>query len=243
MKLIFLHGLTGSHYNFDDMKNEFADTFDTISFDIIGFASAEKPKTTYNKQLYMNFLETKIKDKCIIVGHSMGAILAKDFAIKYPELVQRIYLISYPLQRNQDGIRDILNKDILIKFYMSNSLISRFFCNSKIVWKYFYLWIIFIFKNKYYLSAQDYFKHTYNSVYSSIVDYIEKDDWKTINKVKEKAVFISGEKDFYVDKTLLKNFKHYTIPNMGHLFASYQVEIIKIIKDDIKSNLSKKTAI
>ena len=120
---------------------------------------------------------------------------------------------------------------------MSNSIVSRLFCDSKIIWKYFYLIIVFIFKRESYLSAKDYFKHTYNSVYSSVVDYIENDDWNTIRMVKDKAVFISGEKDFYVDKTLLENFIHYTIKDMGHLFGSHQTEIISIIKKDLNINL------
>lgn len=78
----------------------------------------------------MTFLEGKIKDNYIIVGHSMGAMLAKDFALEHPALVKRIYLLSYPLQKDKNGIKNILNKDIFIKFYMRNSIFSRLFCKS-----------------------------------------------------------------------------------------------------------------
>ena len=235
MNIIFLHGLTGSHHNFDGFKTYFKNA---KSFDIIGFASERKPKTTYDKQLFLDFLETKIHEDCIIIGHSMGAILAKDFAILHPELVKRVYLLSYPLQKDQNGIKNILNKDIFVRFYMSNSILSKSFCSSKAVWKYLLLVFIFIFAKDSYNSAKDSFKHTYNSVYSSIIDYIEKDDWKSIQLIKDKLLFISGENDFYVDKDLINNFNHVTIANMSHLFSGYENEISKIINNDMSSNKS-----
>lgn len=66
-----------------------------------------------------------------------------------------------------------------------------------------------------------------------MVDYIEQDDWKSIQKVKNKTVFISGSNDFYVDKALLKDFKHYTIAKMRHLFFGYEEQIAEITKLDM----------
>lgn len=234
MKIVFLHGLVGSSHNFDELSKYFPNS---KAIDIIGFASAEKPETTYDKELFINYLEKYINKKCIIIGHSMGAIIAKDFAIKHPELVEQIYLLSYPLQKDQYSIEKILNKDIWVKLYMSNSSASHFFCSSKNIWKYPFLLLISLFAKKHYLSARDYFKHNYNSVYSSTKDYIEKDNWTEINVIKDKAVFITGQNDFYADKTLLKNFQNFTIPKMGHMFFGYEEKIAKIIKEDIKTNL------
>jgi len=75
---------------------------------LIGFGRETKPKVTYDKDLFLAVLEKKIVVSSILVGHSMGAILAKEFALKHPDLVERIYTINYPLQEGPEKMERVL---------------------------------------------------------------------------------------------------------------------------------------
>lgn len=228
-KIYFLHGITGSKNNFIYLAKHFPNS---ESFDLIGWGSERKPNVTYDKKLYLNFIEDRIKQKCIIVGHSLGAILAKEFALQNPNLVEKLFLISYPLQENPKKLRKIWENERSLSIYLKNGFISRLICHSKIVYKYLFLPFAYLFNRKYYLSIRDYFHHTYQSLSSSISDTILKDNWHTLLKIKDKVVLIVGEKDWYVDKKLAQRFAYFEIRNMGHIFFNHEDEIAEIIKNN-----------
>jgi 3-oxoadipate enol-lactonase len=227
MKTYFIHGLAGSKNNFKYLQEYFPNS---ESFDLPGFGREEKPDVVYDKEFFINFLEKKIRDKCILVGHSMGSMVAKDFALKHPDLVEKLYLISYPLQKSPKALSKIYNHNSFISMFMKDGLWSRFLCNSKHYYKYIIFPFAFIFKHKYYDSIKDYFLHTHHSLMSSMDDMIMKDDYKELFKVKDKAVLIYGENDLYVDKSLMKEFNSYEIKGMGHYFFGYEEKIKKIIE-------------
>src|SRR3989338_8495283 len=97
IKIVFLHGLAGSWRNFEYLKKEFPD-YQTISFDLIGFGREAKPKIDYTVDDFMEFLDKKLRLsednnlQYVLVGHSLGALLAKEVAKKYPNKVTKIFL-------------------------------------------------------------------------------------------------------------------------------------------------------
>ncbi len=229
MKVYFLHGVTGSKNNFIYLAKHFPNS---ESFDLIGWGNEKKPKVTYDKKLYLNFIKPKIRKRCILVGHSLGAILAKEFALQNPNLVEKLFLISYPLQENPQGLKNVWLNERSFSMYLKNGFISRIVCNSKAIYKYLFLPFSFIVNQKYYLSIRDYFHHTYQSLSSSIKDTILKDDWHTLLKIKSKVVLIVGQNDWYVDKKLAQRFAYFEIRNMGHIFFNHEDEIAEIIKNN-----------
>ncbi|MEB3232376.1 MAG: alpha/beta fold hydrolase [Leptolyngbyaceae bacterium] len=77
------------------------------SLDLLGFGWSEKGATTYNSQLWLeqihDFWATFIRQPMVLVGHSLGALVASRVAVDRPDLVQRLVLVTVPNTR-QDMI-------------------------------------------------------------------------------------------------------------------------------------------
>lgn len=231
--VVFLHGLCGSQDNFSDLQKYFANS---SSFDLIGFGRERKPDKEYDKECFLRFLETKIRSQCVLVGHSMGAILAKEFAIRHPNLIKRVYAIGYPLQKTPEKMEAAIRRDGFMAMYLDGNMFAKFACRSKIVYKYLLMPFGLIFYPKRFLSFWHYFSHTYESASNSIKNTILRDEYESIAGVKDRVVFISGDKDLHVDEALLQNYRHELIPGMGHIFFGYENEIAGIIKQYEEEN-------
>ena len=69
------------------------------------------------------FDELKIKEKIVIVGHSMGAMLATEFVIKYPERVRKLIIsdgLIFPLKKNFFRTASDIICDTLYNFFNPN---------------------------------------------------------------------------------------------------------------------------
>ncbi|MBS3168370.1 alpha/beta fold hydrolase [Candidatus Woesearchaeota archaeon] len=225
-KILFLHGSAGSRNNFKYLIKELKG-YNCISFDLIGYGNEKKPEVIYNVDLFLKFIKEKLNDKKIdyIVGHSMGAILAKEFALN--NKIRKVFLINYPMDKEK--VKNHWFSGIFIR----DSLFSRMLCHTKIIWKYILYPFFFIFNYKYFDSFKDYFKHTNHSEMSSVNNVFMKDNLENLDKIKDKVIFISGEKDHFVIRNVSSKYKEYLIKKMGHSFFCYEKEISKIIKKEI----------
>lgn len=230
--IIFIHGLAGSHNNFMYLRRYFKDS---LAFDLPGFGREKKPKVVYTKNFFLKFIEEKITERygknaqCILVGHSLGAILAKDYALAHPTQVKKIFLIGYPLQKTRAALRHKLETHLTNRMFVKKDIFSQIMCRTKIFWKYAVLPFLWLFNRKYYCSYRDYFLHTYHSETSTIHETILKDDPYEVFKLKEKAILIVGEHDTFVNFEMTKNIKTHIISKMGHEFFGFEEKIARVI--------------
>jgi pimeloyl-ACP methyl ester carboxylesterase len=233
--VVFLHGLVGSKNNFEYLGKEFSN-YKTMSLDLIGFGREIKPKINYTLDVYMEFLDRKLKlskdinTKYILVGHSLGALLAKEIAKKYPNKIIKIFLMGYPfLEKN----KVLNNRRFFDGRYVEGIWWTKIICQTRIIWKILSLPFIFLFGYKYRKSYLDYFNHTYQSAYGTIHNVILNDKKEDLFEIFDKVVFINGQKDGSADLEFAKKFKHYFIKSVGHSFFNHEAEIAKVIKDEI----------
>ncbi len=228
-KMYFIHGLTGSKNNFIHLQAHFPGS---ESFDLAGFGEADKPDASYDKEFYVQFLETKIKTRATLVGHSMGSILAKEFALAHPELVEKLFLISYPIQKDgkllEQMIKDPMSR-ALIGDGRYSKLMNRIDQSTKVL----AVPLSFIFWHKYYLTVRDYYRHTPASLARAAHNTVFKDNYRTLYDVKDKATLIVGERDRNVDQGLLSDFDYHIIPKMRHYFFGYEDQIATTIKQTL----------
>jgi len=227
--IVFIHGMAGSKNNFKYLSPKFPGS---LIFDLPGFGEAPKPNVKYDKELFIEFLEKKITKPSILVGHSLGAILACDFAIKHPNLVNKVFCINYPLQKSRKNLRISIMDSWIGRLFITENLFSKILCRTKRVWKYIFLPIAYLLQPKYFDSTKDYFKHTYQSEISTLRDTILQDDPNKLSKINDKIFFIAGEHDPLLEKKLLTEFKHKIIPKMGHLFFEYEDQVAEIIANN-----------
>jgi pimeloyl-ACP methyl ester carboxylesterase len=107
--VIFLHGFGGSidhwRHNFAVMGEEHT----VYALDLVGFGASRKPQTEYKislwvEQLY-DFWQTFIGEPTIIVGNSIGSLVALVAAATYPEMAKSLVMISlFDLSAEQELI-------------------------------------------------------------------------------------------------------------------------------------------
>lgn len=99
--VLFLHGWLGSwRYWFPTME-VVADHFRTYSFDFWGFGDSQRKSTQASIQNYadqvIRFLDELGIDRVLLVGHSMGGMVALKTAINHPERIMRVATVGAPI--------------------------------------------------------------------------------------------------------------------------------------------------
>ncbi len=100
--IVFLHGIGNSQDSWGDVYKKLPHNVEIIGLDLLGFGKSAKPTwVTYNaktqaKAVLATLLRYGIKRRVIIVGHSMGAIVAVEVARRAPFLVSSLILCSPP---------------------------------------------------------------------------------------------------------------------------------------------------
>jgi len=235
IKIIFIHGLLGSKYNFEYLEKEFSQYY-TESVELIGFGREHKPRVEYDINDFLGALEQKLnlnednEIQLILIGHSMGALLAKELTIKHPNKVIKSFLISYPFH---DKEKVLERYNFFDRKYAEGTWWTKILCKTEILYKWLFYPYFFIFKFKYRRSYVDFFNHTYQSAHGSIRNTIFKDKKENLSAITEKVILINGEKDRSVDFLFLKGFNNYIIARMGHVFFGYEKEIADVIKSNI----------
>jgi pimeloyl-ACP methyl ester carboxylesterase len=89
--MIWLHGLFGNWKVWEETMTFFMDHYCTISYDARGHGDSEVPENqdVYSQEIMVEDLFGVFNalniDRAVIGGHSMGANVALNFAIRYPE--------------------------------------------------------------------------------------------------------------------------------------------------------------
>ena len=108
--ILLIHGSGLTHIVWS-LHEQFytAQGFNVLSVDLPGHGSSEGPSLKSIEEIsdwiksLMNQIDIK---KIIIIGHSQGGLVGIDFASRYPELTEKIVLVSnsYKMPVNQDLI-------------------------------------------------------------------------------------------------------------------------------------------
>lgn len=96
--VIFLHGYTDSWHSFETVLSYLPDNIHAFVPSQRGHGNSSKLGISYHPKNFAAdvaaFMKVKGLAKAIIVGHSMGGIIAQQFALDYPELAKGIVLIG-----------------------------------------------------------------------------------------------------------------------------------------------------
>ncbi|MBR6166125.1 alpha/beta fold hydrolase [Candidatus Saccharibacteria bacterium] len=119
LTIVFIHGIAASFAAWKNTIPELSKDRDLskvrfIAFDLIGFGKSEKPKwfdydyAAYRKTITRTLKKLKINTPLIICGHSMGCLIAMDYAANGDLLVDQLVLISPPIIRAKEvaGVQD-----------------------------------------------------------------------------------------------------------------------------------------
>ena len=96
--IILLHGLGASAERWLPIIPYMSNDYRVIMPDIIGFGYSDKPVTNYTPKFFMEFLSGFMKntgiEKPVIVGSSLGGRILIEYAIHYPQNIEKMILVS-----------------------------------------------------------------------------------------------------------------------------------------------------
>jgi len=239
--VVFLHSslLTSAMWN--SQINYFSPKYKVITFDFCGYGKSDLPKGVYSDyEDLKTILDAKNIDKAVIAGCSYGGSVALDFALKYPEYVKKLVLITpaingyrYPLKLTIESVKNFRNAR---KWGIEKA--AEMFINNK-YWNYFVPQDNNIkeeFKNIFIEN-----KNFYNGNYAK-KQTVKPAAIKRLSEIHNDALLIGTEHDSKFNKEAvkivsknIKGIKIYEIKNCGHLpNMEKSEEVNKIIEEYIK---------
>lgn len=96
--LVLIHGWTCNLDYWRDQVPDFAKRNRVIALDLPGHGQSDKPELVYSMDLFARSVEAVIRDakveRAVLVGHSMGTPIARQFYRKYPQKTLAIVIID-----------------------------------------------------------------------------------------------------------------------------------------------------
>lgn len=110
-RVVLLHGLGGKAVDWQPVVDELDhNNIQLVALDLLGFGSSPKPEWSdfdvddHAKSVAITIKKT-LKTPVVLVGHSMGAIIATRVARTYPKLVKHLILYEIPVYANHSSAR------------------------------------------------------------------------------------------------------------------------------------------
>ncbi|HMQ11369.1 MAG TPA: alpha/beta hydrolase [Oligoflexia bacterium] len=120
-KVLFLHGLSGTHAYWVPLKNSLDKSrYHTVALDLLGFGQSPWPDVEYSMDDHINAILSSLDPgEFTIVAHSLGTLIALELKHRYPERFKKLVLLA-PLEiKDRDVLKKILKKRNMIESVMA----------------------------------------------------------------------------------------------------------------------------
>lgn len=99
LPVVLVHGTGSSLHTFDAWTASLKENKRVVRMDLPGFGlTGPFPDRKYTMESYMKFVAAFLSSRdikqCILAGNSLGGQIAWNFALRYPEMVQKLILID-----------------------------------------------------------------------------------------------------------------------------------------------------
>lgn len=120
--VLFLHGIGNTGAAWDKVIETLPTDVRLVTIDLLGFGNSKQPRwATYDakiqaRAIFATYLKLRITGPVIIVGHSLGALIAVEIAKRYPILVKGLILCAPPFYRADETKQKLVpSADKLLK--------------------------------------------------------------------------------------------------------------------------------
>lgn len=138
--VVLLHGMAGSQVYWGSDFDVLADRARLVAVDLLGFGQSPKPVSGYGPHEQADAVisclrELGIEEPALLVGHSMGTLVALALASYHPESVDSVIAIAPPIYASRaQGMRHIQSMGVLerlMAFGPVSRLMCRWMCNHR----------------------------------------------------------------------------------------------------------------
>lgn len=96
--LLLIHGVGDNSTAWEPVHAKLAQRFTVIAPDLLGHGESDKPRADYSLAAFANGMRDLLAvlgiERVTVVGHSFGGGVAMQFAYQFPQLVERLVLVS-----------------------------------------------------------------------------------------------------------------------------------------------------
>ncbi|MEM9087361.1 MAG: alpha/beta fold hydrolase [Cyanobacteria bacterium P01_F01_bin.53] len=105
--LLLIHGAGSSLEQWRENLTAFAQERPVYALDLLGFGGSQKVACQLNTDLWVAqvaaFWQTHLRKPMILMGHSLGALVALQSATSHPDQVARLIMLTLPAARQELG--------------------------------------------------------------------------------------------------------------------------------------------
>lgn len=119
--ILFIHGIGNSGKAWERVITELPKDVTVVAIDLLGFGDSPKPDwALYNaktqaRAVLATCLSQGIVGPLIVVGHSLGSLVAIEMAKRYPLIIKSLILCSPPLYRQPKEAKFSLRADDVLR--------------------------------------------------------------------------------------------------------------------------------
>jgi len=101
--VVLLHGIAASSDDWREVVAALQNDYRIITIDLLGFGRSPKPQwASYRMEQHIRHVEAALaraypRGKFILIGHSLGSLLATRLSRRHPQRVSRLLLLSPPV--------------------------------------------------------------------------------------------------------------------------------------------------
>jgi pimeloyl-ACP methyl ester carboxylesterase len=101
--IILLHGIATSSASWNNLVPYLRNNYKCITIDLLGFGQSPKPNwysytpDEHVKNIQYTIKKLKLKDPYVLIGHSMGGLLALHYAKRHPNMIKQLVMLSPPI--------------------------------------------------------------------------------------------------------------------------------------------------
>ena len=103
---MLVHGLGLDHCMWKKQISALKENFHVISYDLLGHGKSQKRKNSYSLKKFevqlLGLVSNLNLGKFALVGFSLGGMVARTFAVSYPELVSALVVLNSPHDRSKE---------------------------------------------------------------------------------------------------------------------------------------------
>jgi pimeloyl-ACP methyl ester carboxylesterase len=96
--ILLIHGIGDNSSTWHTVQSKLAQRFTVIAPDLLGHGKSDKPRADYSVAAYANGMRDLLSileiDRVTVIGHSLGGGVAMQFCYQFPQLVERLVLVS-----------------------------------------------------------------------------------------------------------------------------------------------------
>ncbi len=231
--IVLIPGMLATTKFWKKLAAKLAQKFKVISLDLLGFGRSPMPSDcNYTKENHLSAIKNTldhlgVNGPFVLIGHSMGALIALSYAVKFPKQVRQLILLSPPIfLTHQEAKENIISHSALPKVLLYGPLAQvtcKVFCN--LLRPLTALGVAYYFKDLPSDIAKDTLLHTFSSYSKTLKNIVEmQDPIYGIKQLKIPAKIIYGSKDKRIIAKNIERLKEFSnievvkLEGLGHQF-------------------------